>query len=71
MLPATERMGTAAPEASNVQGFPPTQVLVSVVFDASALAVKQLTHLVPGLDRDRTEYAIASVLLEEAWVSSR
>ena len=27
--------------------------------------------LVPDLDRDRAEYAVADVLLEEAWVGSR
>ncbi|MFB1427312.1 hypothetical protein ACIPJU_01125 [Micrococcus endophyticus] len=47
------------------------QSLISAVFEAAEHATHSLTHLVPGLDRDRTEYAVASVLLAEAWVSSR
>lgn len=47
------------------------QSLITTVFVASRAAVNGLTHLVPDLDRDRTEYALASVLLEEAWVSAR
>ena len=47
------------------------QTLVSAVFDAAERATQDLTHLVPDLDRDRAEYAVVSVLLAEAWVSSR
>ena len=47
------------------------QSLISAAFDASNAALDSFTHLVPDLDRDRAEYALASVLLEEAWVSSR
>ncbi len=47
------------------------QSLITTVFEASSAALDRLTHLIPDLDRDRTEYALASVLLEEAWVSSR
>ncbi len=39
------------------------QHLITAVFEAA--------HLIPGLDCDRTEYAVASVLLEEAWVAQR
>ncbi|WP_165490061.1 hypothetical protein [Propioniciclava sinopodophylli] len=44
------------------------QTLISTVFDAAERAMHALTHLVPDLDRDRTEYAVVSVLLGEAWV---
>lgn len=47
------------------------QTLISAVFDAAVSATNDLTHLVPDLDRDRAEYAVASVLLEEAWVAQR
>ena len=47
------------------------QALITAVFEAAERAANSLTHLVPDLDRDRTEYAVASVLLEEACVSSR
>lgn len=47
------------------------QTLISAVFEAAERATDSLTHLVPDLDRDRCEYAVASVLLEEAWVSGR
>ena len=45
------------------------QALITTVFEAAERATNGLTHLVPDLDRDRTEYAVASVLLEEAWVA--
>ena len=47
------------------------QTLISAVFDAAERAIQDLTHLVPDLDRDRTEYALASVLLEGVWASAR
>lgn len=47
------------------------QTLISTVFDAAKRATESLTHLVPDLDRDRAEYAVASVLLDEAWVAQR
>ncbi|MBE9404224.1 hypothetical protein IOE58_08500 [Brachybacterium sp. Marseille-Q2903] len=43
------------------------QTLISAVFQAAESATQDLTHLVPDLDRDRCEYVLASVLLEEAW----
>ncbi len=47
------------------------QTLISTVFEAAERATDSLTHLLPDLDRDRCEYAVGSVLLEEAWVSGR
>ncbi len=47
------------------------QPLITAVFEAAERATKDLTHLISDLDRDRTEYALASVLLEETWVSTR
>lgn len=47
------------------------QPLISAVFEAAERATNDLTHLVPDLDRDCCEYAVASVLLEEAWVAGR
>lgn len=48
---------------------PNQQTLITAIFEAAQRATESITHLVPDLDR--TEYAVASVLLEEAWVSSR
>lgn len=45
------------------------QTLISAVFEAAERATNDLNHLIPDLDKDHTEYAVASVLLEEAWVS--
>ncbi|MCT2019773.1 hypothetical protein [Kocuria marina] len=45
------------------------QALITTVFEAAERAANDLTHLVSDLDRDRCEYAVASVLLGEAWVS--
>ncbi|MGA4669500.1 hypothetical protein ACPCG0_06825 [Propionibacteriaceae bacterium Y1923] len=50
---------------------PSQQTLITAVFEAARRATESITHLVPDLDRERTEYALASVLLEEAWVSGR
>ena len=47
------------------------QTLISAVFDAAERATNDLTHLVPALARARCEYALARVLLEEAWVAKR
>lgn len=47
------------------------QTLISTVFEAAERATDSITHLVPDLDRDRAEYAVVSVLLEEAWVAQR
>ena len=47
------------------------QALITGVFEAAEHATDSLTHLVPDLDRDRAEYAVASVLLDEAWVAQR
>ncbi|MBW3084189.1 hypothetical protein KEM60_00375 [Austwickia sp. TVS 96-490-7B] len=47
------------------------QPLISAVFEVAERATTSLTHLVPDLDRDRTEYALASLLLEEAWVAQK
>lgn len=47
------------------------QHLITAVFEAAERTTRDLTHLVPDLDRDRAEYAVASALLEKAWVSSR
>jgi len=47
------------------------QPLISAVFEVAERATNDLTHLIPDLDRDRAEYAVASVLLGEAWVAQR
>lgn len=47
------------------------QELITAVFEAAERATQDLTHLVPDLDRDRAEYAVASTLLEEAWIAHR
>ena len=47
------------------------QTLISTVFEAAERATDRLTHLVPDLYRERSEYAVASTLLEEAWVAQR
>lgn len=48
-----------------------SQALTSAIFEASLRAVDSLAGHMPEIDRDRTEYAVASVLFEEAWVSAR
>jgi hypothetical protein len=45
------------------------QYLIAAVFEASNAALDLFTQLVPELDRDRAEYALATLLLEEAWVT--
>ena len=47
------------------------QSLITAVFEASNAALATITQLVPDIDRDRTEFALASVLLEEVWVAGR
>lgn len=47
------------------------QSVISAAFEASNAALDSFTHHLPDLDRDRMEYALASVLLEEAWVTER
>ncbi|GAB4076370.1 hypothetical protein [Nostocoides australiense] len=47
------------------------QELITAVCEAAERATDSLAHLVPDLDPDRCEYAVASVLLEEAWVAQR
>ena len=69
MLPSTEGPGQVVPETSTFQRPTTPQMVLSVIFDASTLAVGSLAVHVP--DRDRCEYALASVLLEEAWVAQR
>ncbi|WP_431790983.1 hypothetical protein [Kocuria palustris] len=47
------------------------QSLITAVFEASNDALDRITQLVPELDRDRIEYGLATLLLEEAWVTGR
>ena len=47
------------------------QSLISAAFDASNAALDSFTQHLPDLDRDRMEYALATLLLEEAWVAGR
>ena len=47
------------------------QSLISAVFEAGERTTQDLTKHIPDLDRDRCEYALASLLLAEAWVSGR
>ena len=47
------------------------QALISAVFEAAERAMNDLTQLMPDLNPDRCEYAVASVLLKEAWVVQR
>lgn len=47
------------------------QTLITAVFEASDAALDRLTHLRPEIDRDRCEYGLATLLLEEAWVAER
>ena len=72
MTSATVRTGSgSAHEVRRTHARPCQQGLICAVFDASRLAVEPLSHLVPDLDGNRAEYAVASTLLEEAWVSAR
>lgn len=47
------------------------QSLISAVFEAAERTTQDITQRIPDLDRDRCEYALASVLLEEAWIAHR
>lgn len=47
------------------------RALIERAFEAGVTAAGSLAQIVPSLDRDRTEYALAGVMLEEAWVSQR
>ncbi len=47
------------------------QSLITAVFEASNAALDSFTQLVPEIDRDQVEYALATLLLEEAWVAGR
>lgn len=48
-----------------------SQALIERAFEVGRVAAESLAQIVPALDRGRAEYAVASVLLEEAWVSQR
>lgn len=50
---------------------PSQQAVIRTVFEAGGSAATFLAQTVPMLDRDRVEYAVASILVEEAWVSAR
>ena len=47
------------------------RALITAVFEASNAALDSFTQLVPEIDRDQVEYALATLLLEEAWVAER
>ncbi|MCA0323614.1 MAG: hypothetical protein LCH60_13830 [Actinobacteria bacterium] len=47
------------------------QSLITAVFEASNAALDSFTQLMPDIDRDRCEYGLATLLLEEAWVAER
>lgn len=47
------------------------RVLIETVFEVGESAAEGLAQLVPAVDVDRTEYAVSTLLLEEAWVVQR
>ncbi|EKA60993.1 hypothetical protein B277_09627 [Janibacter hoylei PVAS-1] len=47
---------------------PSLQAVITSAFAVAEVAVEHLVRVSPTLDRDRVEYVVASVLLEEAWV---
>lgn len=47
------------------------QTLINAAFEAAERATQIMSAHAPALDRDRAEYAVASALLEEAWVAGR
>lgn len=47
---------------------PSQQAVITSAFAVAEVAVEHLVRVSPTLDRDRVEYVVASVLLEEAWV---
>lgn len=47
------------------------RVLIERVFEVGESAAERLAQLVPAVDVDRTEYAVSTLLLEEAWVVQR
>lgn len=50
---------------------PPQQAVITRAFAVAEVAAEHLVRISPTLDRDRVEYVVASVLLEEAWVGTR
>lgn len=50
---------------------PSQRVLIQTAFEVGGVAAERLGQIVPAIDRDRAEYAVAGVLLEEAWVGQR
>lgn len=50
---------------------PSQRALIERAFEVGRAAAARLAQIVPAIDRDRVEYAVAGVLLEEAWVSVR
>lgn len=50
---------------------PSQQALIERAVEVGRVAAESLAQIVPALDRDRTEYAVAGALLEEAWISVR
>lgn len=47
------------------------RAVIRTAFEMGDSAATRLAQIVPTLDRDRVEYAVASLLVEEAWVSAR
>ena len=45
---------------------PPQQAVITRAFAVAEVAAEHLVRISPTLDRDRVEYVVASVLLEEA-----
>lgn len=50
---------------------PSQQAVITRAFAVAGVAAEHLVCISPTLDRDRAEYAVASALLEEAWVGAR
>lgn len=50
---------------------PSQQALIERALEVGRVAAERLGQIVPALDRDRVEYTVASVIVEEAWVGAR
>lgn len=44
---------------------PTQQPIIRAAFNVGRLAAGRLTHLVPGIDADRIEYAVADLAIRE------
>lgn len=68
---ATVRRMREAPDPASAAIYAEQRPIIQTAFTAGVSAAESLAEVVPNVDRDRVEFAVADVLLEEAWVVGR